>query len=178
MKGKKREISSQIYEYDFAKLAKKVTHARERMRYLAFAHMQEGKTNIEVAKIFKVNRMTVTAWIKKFNQKGLDGLKEKKGRGAKRKLDPSAQKAFRQAVIELQDRQKGGRIKGKDVLKLMREKFGIKCCLTSVYYTLHRADLVWISGRSKHPKSSPEIQEAFKKTSKKPSKSNYLRKSN
>ena len=122
--------------------------------------------------------MTVSAWIKKFNQEGLDGLKEKKGRGAKRKISPSEQKAFREAVIELQDRKQGGRIKGKDVLKLMREKFGVTCCLTSVYYALHRADLVWISGRSKHPKCSPEIQEAFKKTSKKSSKNKYRRKSN
>ena len=167
MKGRKREVSNSIHKYNFTKLAKMTSHPRERIRYLAFAHMQDGKTNIEISKMFKIHRMTISAWIKRFNQEGSDGLKEKGGRGAKRKLDHSEQEAFRQAVLELQDKQKGGRIKGKDILKLMEEKFSIKCCLTSVYYALHRADLVWISGRSKHPKSSSEDQETFKKTSKK-----------
>ena len=37
----------------------------------------------------------------------------------------------------------------------------------SVYNALHRVNLVWISGRSKHPKADVGAQESFKKTSKK-----------
>ena len=93
--------------------------------------------------------------------------KNRKGRGAKYKLPLSEEEAFRKAVLELQDKKKGGRIKGTDVLRLMEEKFSIKCSLQSVYNTLRRVDLVWISGRSKHPKADFQAQEAFKKTSNK-----------
>lgn len=165
MRGRKRNISEEIYQHDFQKLSKTTCHPRERMRYLAFAHIQEGKSNTAIAKMLKVNRLTVGDWIKNFNEAGLKGLQEQGGRGAKRKLLPSEEEAFRQSVLDLQDKKPGGRIKGKDVLNLMKDKFGIECCLTSVYYTLHRADLVWISGRSKHPKSDPAAQDAFKKTS-------------
>ena len=77
----------------------------------------------------------------------------------------SEEGAFRKAVLDLQDKKKGGRIKGTDILKLMEEKFSVRCSLKSVYNALRRIDLVWISGRSKHPKSDPKAQEAFKKTS-------------
>ena len=75
--------------------------------------------------------------------------------------------AFKQAVLELQDNRKGGRIRGKDIMELMKEKYRINSCLNTVYNTLKRVDLVWITGRSVHPKVDVEAQEAFKKTSKK-----------
>lgn len=73
--------------------------------------------------------------------------------------------AFRQAVLELQKGRKGGRIRGTDVLELMKTKYGIDPSLRTVYDTLKRADLVWITGRSIHPKADLEAQETFKKTS-------------
>lgn len=164
MKGRKRSIVQSIHDIDFQKFAKTASHPRERMRYLAFAHIRDGKSNSEIALMLKINRMTITDWIKKFNKEGIEGLKEKEGRGAKQKLNKSEHDAFRKAVLELQDSKQGGRIKGKDVLKLMKDKFDINCTLKSVYNALHRVDLVWISGRSKHPKHNPEAQEAFKKT--------------
>lgn len=164
MRGRKRNISESIKEYDFKKLSKTAQHPREKLRYLAFSHIQDGKSNLEIAKMLRVNRMAISNWIKDFNQEGIDGLKEKKGRGAKRKIHISQEEAFRQSVLELQDKRPGGRIKGLDILKLMEEKFGVKCTLKSVYNTLHRANLVWISGRSKHPKCDVEAQETFKKT--------------
>lgn len=166
MRGRKRNISEEICNYNFTKLAKTAKHPRERLRFLAFANIQEGKSNTEISKMLKVHVMTITDWIKKFNKEGLEGLREKGGRGAKRKLPSSEEEAFRKSVLELQEQKKGGRIKGEDVLQLMEEKFNIKCTLKSVYNALHRVNLVWISGRSKHPKSDPVVQEDFKKTSK------------
>ena len=164
MRGRKRNISESINSYDFKKLSKTARHPREKLRYLAFSHIQDGKSNIEIAKMLRVNRMAISNWISDFNREGINGLKEKGGRGAKRKIQISEEEAFRQSVLELQDKRPGGRIKGLDILKLMEEKFGVRCTLKSVYNTLHRANLVWISGRSKHPKCDIEVQEAFKKT--------------
>ena len=50
---------------------------------------------------------------------------------------------------------------------MMEKKFGVKCCLSSTYVYLKRANLVWITGRSKHPNTDLEKQSSFKKTSKK-----------
>jgi len=80
-------------------------------------------------------------------------------------LSTEHQEAFKQAILELQDNRKGGRVRGKDGMK----KYGFNPSLNTVYNTLKRVDLVWITGRSIHPKASIEPQEAFKKTSEKKS---------
>jgi transposase len=104
-------------------------------------------------------------WVKRFKTEGFEGLKDKPGRGLKPFLPSEDQAAFREAVLELQEKRTGGRIRGRDVLELMRTKYGIDPSLSTVYNTLKRADLVWITGRSIHPKADLEAQEAFKKIS-------------
>ncbi|NGX34947.1 MAG: hypothetical protein K1060chlam1_01309 [Candidatus Anoxychlamydiales bacterium] len=49
----------------------------------------------------------------------------------------------------------------------MQEKFGVDCSIDTVYRTLARVNLAWITGRSIHPKVNLEAQETLKKTSKK-----------
>ena len=56
MKGRKAKLPPELFEYDFTLLAKREPHARTRLRFLAFAHLQEGTTITAVAKICKVDR--------------------------------------------------------------------------------------------------------------------------
>lgn len=165
MRGRKASEIRGLEQYDFDKLAKTKGTARERRRYVAFAHIQEGKTFTETAIAVRVKLRTLMNWIKHFRTKGLEGLKDQPGRGAKPFLSVEQRSAFRQAVLELQERRKGGRIRGSDILELMKSKYGVEPSLRTVYDTLKRAELVWITGRSIHPKADLEAQEAFKKTS-------------
>jgi transposase len=170
MRGRKSKPLEGLNQYNFASLAKTSGNGRERRRYLAFAHLQDGRTFTETAMMVKVTLRTLMNWVHNFRKEGREGLKDRPGRGAKPHLDSETLEVFRQSVLELQAGRKGGRIKGRDVLKLMEEKFGVRASLSSVYDTLKRADLVWITGRSQHPKANVDAQEAFKKTSNKKSK--------
>jgi transposase len=147
----------------FKQLAKRASDPREKIRLLAFAHMQDGKSPREAAEAVKVTRNAVYVWLRKFKQNGLIGLKEKGGRGAKLKIPMSESEAFRNAVLELQKGRSGGRIKGQDVLDMMKSKFGVTCTKRSAYNHLKRANLVWVSARSQHPNADPLKQEEFKK---------------
>ena len=169
--------SEQLSDYDFISLSKSTSHPRERMRLLAFSHLQENKTPGEVADIVRVSKNTVYRWLRAFHKYGLAALKEKPGRGKKPLISDTERAAFRQAVLDLQNGRPGGCINGKDVLRLMKEKYGISCSVKSAYNHLKRASLVWISARSKHPKADHEKQEEFKKNSKKKSLKCFQRKS-
>lgn len=162
--GRPLTLPSLIKEYDFEKLAKQERHARTRIRLIAFAHLKKGKRIREVAEAMGVHETTIGGWIRNFKKDGIESLKEKKGRGAKRKIPEEQSQAFKEAVLQLQAGRKGGRIRGEDVLTLMKEKFGIECHLDTAYESLKRANLVWITSRSKHPKADEEQQETFKKT--------------
>jgi len=167
MRGRKVKLPKELQDYNFAALARTESHARTRQRFLVLSHIKEGSTVTEVAKNFRISRSTIHTWLRRLEAEGIDGLQEKEGRGAKQKLSSDQHEAFKKAVLELQHNREGGRIRGEDVLKLMEEKFNVDCSIDTVYRTLSRVNLVWISGRSKHPKSDPEAQEEFKKTSKK-----------
>ena len=163
MTSKRPILSAQFQTYDFKQLAKLSRHPRERVRLLAFAHIQEGKSVHEAADAVMVNRNAVYIWLRKFMKEELQGLIEKGGRGAKLKIPPSESAAFREAVLELQKGRLGGRVKGQDVLDMMKNKFGIICTKRSAYNHLKRAKLVWVSSRSQHPHADLLKQEEFKK---------------
>jgi transposase len=164
MRGKKAELPNTINEYDFGALAKQERNARARLRLIGLAHLKDGNSITATAKMCRVGRSTVYDWLNRFEQEGLEGLQEKEGRGRKSKLSKEQHQVFKEAVLELQNRRPGGRIRGLDVMNLMQEKLGIECSLDTVYRALAKVDLVWISARSKHPKTDPIAQEAFKKT--------------
>ena len=48
----------------------------------------EGKRQIEVGKILRVHRNTVRLWEKRYRAKGIDGLKDKPGRGRQPVFSP------------------------------------------------------------------------------------------
>jgi transposase len=163
--GRKLILPKTIYEHNFYLLAKKEKHARTRIRLLGLDHLKKGKTARETAESLCVHENSVKRWLKSFSEQGLEGLKEGTGRGAKRKVPAEQEEAFRTAILELQANRKGGRVRGSDVLILMKEKLGIDCSLDTAYESLKRANFVWITSRSKHPNSNLEEQDDFKKNS-------------
>lgn len=167
MRGRKAETIKNLRQFDFDKLSKTQGNSREKRRYLAFAHICDGKSFTEAAAAVRIKLRTLMNWVKRFREEGIDGLKEQPGRGSKPYLPEKERAAFKQAVLELQENRAGGRVRGADVLELMKDKYGVEPTLSTVYNTLKRADLVWITGRSIHPKANVGAQEDFKKNSEK-----------
>lgn len=161
---KEREQLSGI---DFFQIAKREPHPRIRIRLLALGHLQAGKTKSEIVEMFQITFPTLRTWLLRFLAEGIEGLKERPGKGRKRKLASSQEEEFRQEVEALQQNRNGGRIRGQDVQILLREKFCVEHALPSVYHVLERCGLSWISARSKHPLTDHEAQEDFKKNFKK-----------
>ncbi|KKM08453.1 hypothetical protein LCGC14_1724250 [marine sediment metagenome] len=162
--GRKCQFLKQLQKYDFKHLIKLEKSSKIKLCLLAIEQVQKGKSICDIAKIFNVHFNSVRTWIERFIKEGIIGLKRKKGQGRKRKL--TEDEAFKKSVLEMQKDKSGGVIRGIDILKMMEEKFGVKCCLSSTYVYLKRARLVWITGRSKHPNTDLKAQASFKKTSK------------
>ena len=134
---------------------------------MAFAHIYDGKSFTESAAAIRIKMRTLMNWIKRFKALGVNGLTDRAARGAKPCISPEDRAVFKQSVFEFEQKRSGARIRGADVLALMKEKYNLEPTLSTVYNTLKRADLLWITGRSIHPKVNVEAQESFKKNFKK-----------
>ena len=71
---------------------------------------------------------------------------------------------FNEFVMQLQKERDGGRIIGEDIVSMIKNKYNESYSVSGVYKLLKRMNMSWVSGRSVHTKSDPEVQEAFKKT--------------
>jgi len=156
--------SQYLREHDFKKLLRLEKNHKIKLRLLALEQVQKGKSICEVAKIFNIHSNSIRTWIERFIKEGSEGLIKKTGQRRNRKITKG--EAFKKSVLEMQKNKSGGVVRELDILKMMEEKCGVKCCLNSVYVYLKRANLVWITGRSKNPNTDLKSQSSFKKTSK------------
>ncbi|MFI0436107.1 MAG: helix-turn-helix domain-containing protein, partial [Parachlamydiaceae bacterium] len=83
--------------------------------FLAFAHIKEGKSFSEVARMIRVEPRTVIVWVKNFRKFGIEGLRQQKDAGAKRLISKEIEEMVSRTVDEMQKRRCGGRIRGLDV---------------------------------------------------------------
>ena len=149
-------------EYDFLSKYKIESDPRTRIRLLGLYHIQAGKTFSEVSRMLLVGHKTVSEWLVRFITEGIAGLTDKPGRGRKPKLSAEEELKFKKAVLSQIEEREGGRLKGTEMVKILKELFGVDYTLSGVYDLPARLNIVWITIRSKHPKSDPEKQKDFK----------------
>jgi len=154
-------------DIDFLALSKKEKNPRMRIRLLVLAHIKDGTSYRKVAKMLKTSAHSVQTYANEFRDSGIDGLRDKEGRGRKPNFPKDKEKELEKVILEKQKKRSGGRLTGSDVHKIVNEDFGIGCALRTIYDLLRRINFVCISSRSKHPKSDQKAQEDFKKNFKK-----------
>jgi transposase len=151
----------QLSKYDLEEMQKKEKNPETKLRILGLQHFKEGKTKTWIAEACRVNPRTVYSWVKTFEAEGPDSLTRKAGQGSRQELNKEDEARFLEELEKLGA--EPGRIRGKDIQELLKEKFNAEYHLNSVYRLLKKLGIVWITGRSIHPKANPEAQENFKK---------------
>ena len=166
MKLKEMRTIIKNSECNFAKLAKKENNPTKRVRLLGMQMVKDGKRLTHIAATLGMHYTTIKAWIKRFIKRELDGLKDLPGRGQKPFFPRDQRDKLAEQIEMLQQKKNGGRTTGKDIQKLLKEKWNVEYGLGGVYCLMEKYKIVWITGRSKHPKSDLARQEEFKKNSK------------
>ena len=157
-------LPDDFHQYDFAKLARKESNPKNRVRLIAMANIKDGMTLNAVSKVLKVHWKTLQNWLTSFRANGISGLYVKTSKHKPSKLSHDVKFWISKFMKTLYSNQIGGRITGTQLLSLVKKRFSVECCLQTIYNTLHGLNLSWISCRSKHPKSDIEVQELYKKT--------------
>jgi transposase len=159
-----KELVKEIQEYDFKSEYKRERNSLIKVKFLALHHLQSGKLLKDVADIILYDEKAIRNWIRRFLAFDYEGLIEKEGRGQKPRLPKNQEDKFKDALDNLHEEKNGGRVSVEDMQKLLADKFDCNYSRSGVYTLLDRINIVWISGRSKHPKHSQEAIENFKET--------------
>jgi len=154
-------------DVDFLALSKKEKSSRVRIRLLVLAHIKDGTSYRKTAKMLKITVPSVQTYANNFRDFGIEGLKDKEGKGRKPNFPKEKEEELKNTILERQMQKGGGRLTGADIQKIVSKEFKVKSALRTTYDLIHRIGLVWISSRSKHPKNDKKIQEDFKKNFKK-----------
>lgn len=131
----------QISASELFKLAAKERNRQLKRRLLGIALSVEGRLSREaVAEQLKTDSDRIRAWIRRYNQDGLDGLRDRPGRGDKPTLTPRQEQALAQALARSP---RAARINsnlwtGRAVQEFLAKKGWFECSLASAYVIIHR----------------------------------------
>ena len=144
-------------------------NAKSKLRWLVAIHRKEGKSMDAVAEACAVPKPTVQCILHRFQEKGVRAAKAVRQEGR----PPRLTKRQRERLVNLLD---GGNTRvpsrlwtSKEVLALIKRKFGVEYTPQHVWKLLVACGFSLIRPRPRHYKSpGKEEQEAFKKKRGKP----------
>lgn len=158
------DLVKKIQEYDFKSEYKRERNPIIKIKFLALHHLQSGMLLKDVANIIIYDEKAIRRWIRSFVDFDYEGLIEREGRGNKPRLPCDQEELFKIELDILHDEKNGGRVTVDDIQLMLVNKFDCNYSRSGVYTLLDRLNVVWITGRSKHPKSSQEVIDNFKET--------------
>jgi transposase len=159
-----KKLVEKIQDFDFKLEFKRERDPIIKIKLQALHHLQTGRLLKDVADIVLYDEKAVRRWIRSFVDFDYEGLIEKEGRGSKPRLPPDQEENFKIELDKLHDDKGGGRVTVDDIQVLLGDKFDCNYSRSGIYTLLDRINIVWITGRSKHPKSSQDVIEKFKET--------------
>lgn len=138
--------------------------ADERDRVRMVLHAQDGETSVAIAERLGCTDRAVRKWIRRYNERGLAGLKDLPRSGRPRHLETGREEDVRRRLdAGAQEHDGVCALRGEDVRRILKEEFGADYSLSGTYVVLHRLGYSSLEPRPQHPKADPAAQEAFEK---------------
>ena len=152
---------------DLRQAAARCKDSAQARRALALAVVLEGKGRAEAACSAGMDRQTLCDWVHRYNESGLEGLRNRPNLGAPaRKLAAEQEQLVAEWVRQGPDpeRHKVVRWRRVDLRDEIAARFDVQLHERSVGKLLKRLNFSHISARPRHPGQDSAAQEAHKKT--------------
>ena len=142
----------------------RVPDADERDRIRMVLHAKEGQTGAAIAQRLGYTDRAVRKWIRRYNEGGLEGLRDLPRSGRPRHLDAAKEEEVRRRLdAGAQPRDGVCTLRGEDVRRILEEEFGARYSLGGAYVVLHRLGYSSLVPRPRHPEADTAAQEEFEK---------------
>ncbi len=157
-------LPSYFQKDDFKALYKVHGQQKKGVRLLALRYLQEGKSLKDTAILLLKSEYTLRKWIRLYEEAGINGLlSTRPGQGKKTKLSRLEEGQLKEEITKHVNSLKGGRLKGKDIKRMIRLKFNVDYSLSGIYPLLHCLDYSWVIASSAPPKANKNLPKTFNK---------------
>lgn len=146
-------------------LSKREKNPHKRMRLLAVSLFLQCHNRTQVANQLKVARSSVNLWVSSYLEQGLAGLEDKPRPGKKPSLSNEQKRRLARYIEFKAQSDEGGRLTGADIQQYISSEFNVEYHPNHIYKLLKSMGFCWITSRSRHPKQTQSLQDAFKKVS-------------
>ena len=165
--GVRLEVGGDLSASDLRLLSRKESDGKVVARLLAIASALDGQTRKQAANQAGMDRQILADWVHRYNQGGVEGLRDKRKGHPKRLLTPDQEEDIKAHVLAGPDPETDGLVRWRcvDIQTFIADTYKIELHKRTVAKLLTRMGLSHISVRPKHLKSDSEAQETFKKTS-------------
>ncbi len=132
-------------------------------RLFGLANILDGMDRERAAQLAGMTRQTLRDWVHRYNDHGIEGLKDRPKGHAKQALTPEQEKELEALVFQ---GPKGTLVRWRciDLQGEIKKRFNVHYHERSVGKILHRLGFVRLSVRPIHPEADTEAQETFKKS--------------
>ncbi len=147
------------------RLAKSESDARVSRRMLAIANLS-GMDRKAAAEAAGMDRQALRDWVIRYNAQGLEGLRDRWGKGRPGRLEPHEQAELAQIILRGPDPEADGisAYTLEDLVRITQARFGKPFHPASMSRVVRRLGFSRQKARPSHPKKGPAEAEAFKKS--------------
>ncbi len=146
-------------------LIRRAGHAKQRDRLRSIELAIAGKTTPTIMQMLGRSRGFVQRWCYVYRDHGLTAVSPKSPPGRPTRLPREQHEAFKQRVLagpSSNPKEDGVcALRGRDIIRILEEEFGVRYELSGVYDLLHRLGLSVLVPRPQHRKSDPEAIETW-----------------
>lgn len=140
-------------------------NARVCRRLMALRQLALGKSIEQAAQVSLMSVSQIYNWIRRYEEQGVEGMRDRPRCGAPQRLKPEWEAAFVQRVLQGPGADSGlSAWRGEDLRVVLDQEFEARYSLSGVYALLHRLRLSNMAPRPQHPNSDAAAQAAFKKS--------------
>ena len=145
-------------------LARRERDGRVGARLHALAHALEGRSRGEAARLAGMDRQTLSDWVRRYNEHGVDGLRDRPKPGRPCGLGEGEQAALRALILKGPDpeRDKLSAWRIRDLCDRAVARFGRRYSETGMLRLVKGLGLSRQKARPTHPGASRAEQERFK----------------
>jgi transposase len=164
---------------ELRRLARRERDGRVSARLLALANALDGLPREEAARLAGMTGQTLGGWVHRYNEEGVEGLRDRPRPGRPCALDEGQQAALKALVLKGPKLERDGcppqtglrpagdpgcvAWRARDLCDVVERRFGVRYREAGMLRLLKGLDLSWQKARPVHPEADLVAQERFKK---------------